>query len=266
MRRNDKTWLNRIAVGVMFILLQGVAISLLARYSVTQQAAIVHTLNAGHYFLWEKQQNIERYFSLNIVNKELANENMRLREEILKYQSLSLPPALFDSIFSAIGAEVIMNTTSSLQNYLILNKGSDDGIETDMGVIVNQGVVGIVRDVNRRYSRVISLLNTRSPISARIEPGGAIGSLIWDGKSIHSAIITDMPQNSEVAVGDTVYTSGFSQIFPPRIPLGVVTGTSISQGTFLEAKCRFFQNFNTLRYVYVIKNYRSQEVNSLKSE
>ena len=265
MRRSDKTWLNKIAVGFLFILLQGISIFLMARYSVTQQAAIVHTLNAGHYFLWERQQIVEKYFSLNAVNKELIQKNILLREELFTYQSLAIPSSPFDSTFSIIGAEVIMNTNSSLQNYLILNKGSDHGIQTDMGVIVDQGVVGIVRDVNKRYSRVLSLLNTRSTISSRIEPGGATGSLVWDGKSIHTAIITDMPQNSEVAVGDTAYTSGFSQIFPPHIPLGVVTGTTITQGTFLEARIKFFQNFNTLRYVYVIKNFHAQEINELIS-
>jgi len=263
MSRSDKTWLNKIAVGILFITLQGVSIFLMARHSVTQQAAIVHTLNAGHYFLWSRQQVVERYFSLNTVNRELTQENMRLREELFKYHSLSTHSSPFDSTFSVIGAEVILNTTSSLQNYLILNKGSDHGIQTDMGVIVDQGVVGVVRDVNRRYSRVISLLNTRFTISTRIEPGGATGSLVWDGKSIHTAVIADMPQNSEVAIGDTVYTSGFSQIFPPRIPLGVVTGTTITQGTFLEARIKFFQNFNTLRYVYVIRNFHAQEIKSI---
>jgi len=265
MPRNSNTWLKKIAIAILFITLQGVSIFLMARYSVTQQARIVHTLNAGHYFLWERQQIIEKYFSLNTVNKELANENMRLHAELFKYQSLYTPPSPFDSVYACIGAEVVFNTTSSLQNYLIIDKGSDDGIQPDMGVIGIQGAVGIVRDVNKRFSKVISLLNTQSPISARIEPGGATGSMVWDGKSIHTSVIIDMPLNSEVNRGDTAYTSGFSRIFPPHIPLGVVTGTSITQGTFLEAKIQIFQNFNTLRYVSVIQNLRSKEINDLIS-
>jgi len=265
MRRNNKTWLNTIAVGLLFTLLQGVSIALLAHYSVTQQATIIHTLNAGHHFLWERQQVVEKFFSLHTVNRELANENMRLREELFKYQHISIPESPFDTIFSCIGAEVIFNSTSSLQNYLIINRGSNHGIQPDMGVIVDQGVVGIVRDVNERYSKVISLLNTRNQISARIEPEGATGSLAWDGKSIHSAVISNIPQHVQVAVGDTAFTSGFSQIFPSRIPLGTVTGTTITRGTFLEAKVRLFLNFNTLRYVYVIRNYHAQEIKDIIS-
>jgi rod shape-determining protein MreC len=264
MRRNN-SWLKKLAVGILFVLLQGFSIFLMARYSVTQQAGIVHSLNAGHYFLWERQQAVGRYFSLNTINKELAEENLRLRNELITYKTMHPQTFFLDSIFSFVGAEVVQNTTSSLQNYLIINKGSEHGLEPEMGVIGDQGVVGIVRDVNERYSKVFSLLNTKLQISARIEPQGATGSLAWDGKSIHTAIITHMAQHSQVAVGDTAFTSGVSHIFPARIPLGVVTGTTITQGTFLEAKIHLLQNFNTLRYVYVIKNYHSQEIKDLIS-
>ena len=263
MRSNHHSWQNKLAVVIVFVLFQGVAIFLMARYSVTQQASIVHSLNAGHYFLWERQQAIGKYFALSTINKELAKENTLLRTTLLKYQTNDHPVSPFDTLFSCIGAEVIFNTTSSLQNYLVINKGRDHGIEPDMGVIGDQGVVGIVRDVNAHYAKVISLLNTGTQISARIEPEGTTGSLAWDGKSIHTAMISDMPQHSQVAAGDTAFTSGFSQIFPARIPLGIVTSTTITQGTFLEAKIRIFLNFNTLRYVYVIQNLHSQEIKEI---
>jgi len=266
MPRNNNSWLKKIAVIILFVILQGVAIFMMARHSVTQQAGIVHSLNVGHYFLWQRQQMVGRYFALTTINRELAEENMRLRNELYTYQTNKYPSSSNNAIFSIIGAEVVQNTTSSLQNYLIINKGSDDGIEEEMGVIGDMGVVGIVRDVSKHYARVISLLNTRMQINARIEPKGATGTLAWDGKSIHSAIISDMPQHSMVAVGDTAYTSGFSQLFPARIPLGIVTGTNISQGTFLEARIKLFLNFNTLRYVYVIRNLHAQEVKELIQE
>jgi len=263
MRHNKNIWLNKIAVAILFLLLQGIAIFLMTRYSVTQQAGIVHSLNVGHYYLWERQQMMGKYFNLNTVNRELSEENMRLRTELLTYQTHTQHTSPFDTIFSCINAEVVQKTTSSLQNYLIINRGSNHGVEADMGVIGNQGVVGIVRDVSPHFSRVISLLNTNLPISARIEPEGATGFLTWDGRSIYTGTISDMPQHSAIAVGDTAFTSGYSQIFPPHIPLGVVTSTTIAQGTFLEAKIRFFQNFNTLRYVYVIKNMHRQEIDDL---
>ena len=266
MRRYQNSWIYRVAVAVVFIVLQGTAIFLMARYSVTQQAGIVHSLNSGHYFLWEYQQRVGRYFSLNTVNKELANENRRLRSELFNVQSTVHPTTPMDTLFSLVVAEVVQNTTSSLQNYLIINKGSDHGLMPDMGVIGDQGVVGIVRDVNRRYSKVMSLLNTRFQTNARIEPNGNTGQLTWSGKSIHTAKISDMPQHSLVSAGDTAYTSGFSDIFPAHIPLGVVTGTTITQGTFMDAEIRLFLNFNTLRYVYVINNLYSQEINDLKDE
>jgi len=266
MRRYHNTLLQRIYVITLFAVLQGISIFLMARNSVVQQAGIVSYLSSGHYFLWKRQQAIDNYFHLNILNKTLAEENMRLRTELLIYQSASIPHPPFDSIYSCIGAEVVHNTTAHLQNYIVINKGSNHGVEPDMGVIGEQGVVGIVQIVHENYSRVLSLLNNKIQINARIEPGHATGSLAWDGKNIYTATISDIPQHSQVAVGDTAVTSGLSQIFPSRIPLGVVTGTTITQGTFLEAQIRLFQNFNTLRYVYVVPNLHASEINKLLDE
>ncbi|MCL2727355.1 MAG: rod shape-determining protein MreC [Bacteroidales bacterium] len=238
----------------------------MAHNSVVQQAGIVRFLSAGHHFLWKRQKAIDNYFHLNTVNKELAEENMRLRTELFKYQSVFIPPAPLDSTFSCISAEVVHNTTSSHQNFLIINKGSVHGIQPEMGVIGDQGVIGIVQNVYENHSRIISLLSNQIQINTRIEPGGDIGSLAWNGKKIHTATIPDLPQHSQVAVGDTVVTSGFSQIFPARIPLGIVTGTTITQGTFLEAQVSLFQNFNTLRYVYVIRSRHAQEIHNLLVE
>ena len=266
MRHAYNSLLKKIVVIATFVALQGVSIFLMARNSVIQQAGIVRYINSGHYFVWKHQKNIDNYFHLNAVNKELSEENLRLRSELFTYQSTITPPAPFDSVYSYICAEVIHNTTAHIQNYLIINKGSNHGVEPDMGVVGNYGIIGIVHTVSENNARVLSLLNNKIRISARIEPGNATGSLVWDGKSIHSATISDIPQHSQVAVGDTAVTSGISQIFPASIPLGVVTSTSITQGTFLEAQIRLFQNFNTLRYVYVIRNLHAQEINNLLME
>ena len=266
MMRHPNSWQRRITEILLFIVLQIVAISLMARNSVVQQAGIVRFLSSGHHFLWKRQKAIDNYFHLNTVNRELADENMRLRTELFKYQSAAVPSAPLDSIYSCISAEVVHNTTSSLQNFLIINKGSNHGIEPEMGVIGDQGVIGIVLNVSENHSRVISLLSTKIQINARIEPGGGVGSISWDGKNIHTVTISDLPQHSQVAVGDTVVTSGFSQMIPARIPVGVVTGTTITQGTFLEAKIRLFQNFNTLRYVYVVRSIHAQDIHTLLTE
>ncbi|MDR2586042.1 MAG: rod shape-determining protein MreC [Prevotellaceae bacterium] len=263
MRLSRNSWFNGIVVTLLFVALQGVSIFLIAHSSVVQQAGIVRLINSGHHFLWKRQQSIDYYFQLNSINKALVEDNIELRTQLIRYQTTMMPNTSIDSIYSCIGAEVVFNTTAHAQNYLIINRGSNHGVQPDMGVIGDHGVVGIVHVVHPNYSRVISLLNTKVRINARVEPGQATGSLSWDGKSIRSALISDMPQHSHVAVGDTAVTSGLSQIFPARIPLGVVTATDITRGTFLEAQITLFQNFNTLRYVYVVRNAYAQEINNL---
>ncbi|MCL2738469.1 MAG: rod shape-determining protein MreC [Bacteroidales bacterium] len=248
---------------MLFLVLQGIAILLMTRNSVYQQAGMLHFFNAGRYRVWEYQENIHNYFKLQSTNKELAEENTRLRTALLAKPESSYQYAAADSLFAFIGAEVVYNSTSRLQNYMVINRGSEQGITPEMGVIGNRGVVGIVQSVQKNYALVRSLLNTRFQISVRVTPGQYTGTLFWDSKSIRTANISDMPQHSSVSPGDTVVTSGFSEIFPAHIPIGVITATSIKKGTYMDATVELFQNFNTLRHVDIIRSLHAAEIKTL---
>jgi len=158
---------------------------------------------------------------------------------------------------------VVFNGFSRLQNYIVINKGSDHGVAPNMGVIGDRGVIGIVQNVNKHYASVLSILNPRFQINVRVGSDQTTGSLYWDGKSIRTVNISNMPQHSKVFAGDTVVTSGFSRIFPARIPLGIVTATTIKKGTYMDATVALFQNFNTLQYVNVIRSLQIEEVKEL---
>ena len=73
-----------------------------------------------------------------------------------------------------------------------------------------------------------------------------------------------MPQHSQVAVGDTVVTSGFSLVFPADIPIGVITETFVKQGSYLNASVRLFQSFNILKFVNIVQNLHAQEIQRLE--
>jgi len=68
----------------------------------------------------------------------------------------------------------------------------------------------------------------------------------------------------EIAVGDTVYTSGFSSIFPPDIPLGVTGESRIVNGSTSEIKVRLFEDFSSLRYVTIVENLGREEIRQLE--
>jgi rod shape-determining protein MreC len=82
-----------------------------------------------------------------------------------------------------------------------------------MGVINNLGLVGIIDNTSPRYSTVISILNVKSRINAKIKKSNHFGSLIWNGKSTGFVQLIDVPRLS-VRKGDTIVTgmqSEFSQ-------------------------------------------------------
>ena len=74
----------------------------------------------------------------------------------------------------------------------------------------------------------------------------------------------DIPKHVPVKVGDTVVTSGFSQLFPRNIMVGTVSDVKMeADKNFLDIKLKLSTNFNSLSYVYVINNMRKEEIQVL---
>jgi rod shape-determining protein MreC len=81
-----------------------------------------------------------------------------------------------------ITAKVIKNSYSVHENFLTIDGGANQGIKPDMGVINSAGIVGITETTSAKYATVISILNTKSQINAKIKKSNHFGTLIWNGK------------------------------------------------------------------------------------
>ena len=66
--------------------------------------------------------------------------------------------------------------------------------------------------------------------------------------------------------GDTVYTSGYSSIFPSDIPLGVLGEARIVNGATYEINVELLENFKALRYVTIVDNMAREEIKRLEEE
>ena len=266
--------LGTIVNTAVFIILEIAALTMLSHSSSVQNFFLIkwsHTIQGE---LWGTTEAISEYFSLKEKNRELSEQIFKLNREV---ESLNqrLEKSRLDSLsgnysnysaskFDFIPAKVIKNNLNKQHNYIILDKGSKDGITTQSGVITPDGVVGIVDAVSRNYAYVISLLNSELNISARIGDSGAAGPMSWDGISSNKAILKEIPLQYKFEEGDTVYTSGFSSIFPPDIPLGVTGKTKVVNGATYEVKVQLFQNFSSLRYVTIVKNRDILEIEELE--
>lgn len=264
-----------LANTAVFIFLEIAALNMLSNSSSVQNFFITRNLQGLAGRFWGISESVSRYFSLPKENKELADDIFELNRKISK-MTRALEIAKLDSLaridmelasdkFKFMPATVVKNSLNKRHNYLIIGKGSDDGVRPQSGIITADGVVGIIDAVSRHYSYAISFLNSELSISARIGNDGAAGPMVWDGKHIDGALLREIPLQYKFDEGDTVYTSGYSSIFPPDIPLGVTGDTRIVNGATYEVKIKLFQDFSALRYVTIVTNSDIQEIEDLEN-
>ncbi len=246
---------------LLFLFLETVALFIVFGQHSFQRAIFSGSSNFIVGNIYQIKTGIFEYFSLKRVNQQLALENTKLLEQneisfLLRDDSVHFfVDTLNHRKFEYINAGVINNTINRRNNFLTLDKGSDHGIEPNMGVITFRGPVGIVVNVSRNFSTVISVLNTDFQASVRIKRNDYVGSLTWDGNNYRFADVAYIPGHLELMVGDTVITSGLSTIFPQNILVGIIKDFTLQRGgNYSVAKIELTQDFNKLRYVQVVKN------------
>lgn len=269
MAENRKIFIT-ILNAAIFIALEVAALSMLGNNSTLQSTWILKGVHAFQGTIWGGTEKVRHYFSLKKENDRLADENFRLAGQLRYYMEQAAcstrsggDSVSADSTYSYIAATIDKISNNSQHNYIIVDKGAEDGVVPQSGIITAQGVVGIVDAVSRNYSYAISFKNTDMAVSARIGKTGPVGSLTWDGVNTDGALLNEIPHHIAFTQGDTVYTSGFSSIFPPDIPLGTAGEYKIVNGATYEIKVKLFEDFKALRYVTIVRNTGREETDSL---
>lgn len=266
----------RHSAGFMFVLLTIVSSIMLFGGNAFQRA--VYASSAGDVLssVYSISNGVTGYFNLRSTNDDLNQrladlelENANLRESLrqaheqIYADTVTVDPALAPYRF--IVARVINNSLVHPQNYITLNKGSLDGISPEMGVVDQNGVVGIVDVVSPHACRVISLLNSDFRLSCKVKGSDAFGSLVWDGASPRYATLEELPRHVPFAPGDTIITSGYSVVFPEGIPVGtIVEQRRDVDDNFYSLKILLSTDFATLSTVQVIENFLKEELQALE--
>ena len=224
--------------------------------------------------------NISSYIGLKSTNQELLEYTASLETKIQVIESqlqefrLRMDSSLYlpDPVslpYDFIPARIIKKSTSSVENFITLNKGSNQGIKRDMGVMGSSsyGVVGIVFSVSPNFSTVIPLLNPKFKLSCKIKESSYSGSLKWNHQDIRYATLEELPRHVEINPGDTIVTSGNSAIFPEGIPVGIVENTQREKNdNFNSAKVKLFVNLGNINHVLIVKNNNREEQLNLEKE
>lgn len=265
--RNLLQFLIKYSNLLLFILLEGVALGLVFSQNRLQRSAWLSSANAVSGYIYQVWSGFTGYFALRSENDRLAAENVELRNQIVLLEnsleaqqeagmSDSVPAYIYaEKHLRYIPAKVIHISTATQRNYITLNKGLRDGVEMDMGVVDQDGVVGIIRAVSDRFAVAIPLINNAFIVSCRFQRTDHLASLRWDGVDNRFAQLEDIARHVDVKQGDTLVTSGLSDAFPEGVRVGVVEEATLGENDqYYHIKVRLAADFRRLGYVQIIQN------------
>ena len=166
--------------------------------------------------------------------------------------------------YTFLATEVVNRSPYGPNNTLVINRGRRLGVEAGQGVIADVGLVGIIDRVTENHARLISILHQSTRISAGLA-NNAYGTLRWDGLDPRYMTVVDLPDFITVSPGDTVFTTGFSNIFPTGQVIGTVAETAVQPGTgSQQLKVLLIGDPLRAGHGYVVRDLFKEELESLK--
>lgn len=217
------------------------------------------------------------YFSLTKVNRDLTDENMFLRTQ-LETMNAFMENTKRDSIVSCwttfgdpeieyVGAKIVYMSIHQAQNHIIIDKGSVDGVEPDMGVVADGCAVGVVDAVSEHYAVVLPLINTKIQVSAKIVNNDQLGIISWDGTWSDKVELDEVPSHVKPKPGQEILTSGHSTIFPENVLIGHVSKTKSKEVEgFNHIIVDLAIDYGKLKHVGVVRYRNKVEFEQLAEE
>jgi len=207
-------------------------------------------------------------------NTELEQEVSRLQGQLIELQQkvdeTEILAALVDFTRanperSYKGAAVVGRDPSPFLHYIIINRGSNDGILRGMPVVTNQGLIGRVDAVIADASRVQLITDPASTVNVRLQNADTDAMLVG---SVTGDLSLDMiSQDVTVEAGDVVLTSGLGGGYPSDLIVGqVVNVRKRDFELFQQASIQPAVDFARLEIVLVITNFRPVEIEPLVPE
>ncbi len=259
-------WKNQFFV--LFILLEITSLVLLSRSYSYHGSLAQNTTSDITGSIFSSYGNITDYLSLAEENETLAKENARLRNMIDASLLITDTQYVYrDSLYRYMPAKVVSNSVTKSNNFIMINKGANHGIQKEMGVVSSNGVAGIVVGVSDRFSTIMSMLHANMRISARIKNSGQLVNVVWDNNDYLYGTVIDIPSHIKLMAGDSIITSGNSLIYPEGIMIGQIESHEVNNNKNLtRATLRYSTSFNSIKHLYIIENIMKHEQDSLLSQ
>jgi rod shape-determining protein MreC len=266
-----------ILVGVLFLQVLGLAVQV-KRSGDAENTRLIRIWAVGAITPFERglvwvhdgSRNLwHNYFFLRGVraeNRELKAqieqmrlEQVRLSEDAAQAHRLQQLLAFKEQyIAKTVAAQVIGSSGSDLSRSIYIDKGSNDGIGADMAVITVGGIVGKVLRVYPSTSLVLMINDQSSGVGAMLEKSRLQGVL--RGTANGEVVLERVMSDEQVAVGETVLSSGGDQIFPKGLPVGTVSNVSPGREMFLNIQVKPAADLSRLEEVLVVTQKQERQV------
>ena len=251
---------------VIFLVLEIYCFVLIQRNDSYQRTALVNFMGGVSGSILQKKADVEYYFRLKYINDSLMAENARLREALpanqfaqTRHDSLVRDTVSGKPMYKYFEAKVVNNSVTNPNNFIIINRGRNQGLKENMGVIGgNSGVVGRIVKVYSNYSAIMSVLHKDTKISAKLSDG-TIGLVEWTDLDPEFVTLLNIPSHIKVKAGDTIYTSGYST-YPENQIIGFVAGkTKNTSNNMNDIKVKLATRFRNVQYVYAVEDLMGDE-------
>ncbi|MEI8005559.1 MAG: rod shape-determining protein MreC [Bacteroidota bacterium] len=257
---------------LLFLVLEALSLGLFFNFNEFQNTAVYDLTSTFTGGINRTFRNISEYLTLRSTNQTLVEELAKLHSQLPKAYYSSDAHSFYrnDTIYQLqyryISAKVISNTTNRRNNFLMISKGSLQGVRNHMGVIIGNRIVGQVVSVSPHFSWIISMLNKDSKISGKFKKNNQLVNVEWSGGSYRYGSIREIPKHVDMKKGDTIITSGNSDIFPEGVLVGTISEFTVAPDeNFNYGTILFSTDFNSLGYVEIVLDLMRKEKEDLKA-
>ncbi len=271
--RNLTAFLKRFQVFLVFAGLQVIALSLYFSFFAFPRSQYFTTASnvAGTVLSW--RNDVTKQLTLSKTNKKLQKSNKQLLEQVprnfvkIQRHLYSIDDTLYKQKYEYIEGSVISSTVDKTNNYFTIDIGTRQGVKPGMGVISDNGVVGVIHNCSAHFSVIKTVLTDDINIDITIKPIGLNGLLKWDHRDARYGNLTGISNDQKIKKWSKVYTRGSSGIYPSGILIGKVATLKPVEGeAFWDVRILFTEDYRSLQSVYVVRNLMLEEQKELESQ
>lgn len=226
----------------------------------TRFQALQNFFNAPQDLVRLRQRNVELEAEVSRLQAEIINLKGQVAETSILSALLDFARVNPENRY--VAAAVIGRDPSPFLKYVIINRGSDDGLRRGMPVVTQQGLVGRVAAVTAGAARVQLIIDPASSVNVRLEPSRA--QAVLQGSVTSELALEMIPQAASVQAGDLVLSSGLGGNYPPNVLIGQVTSVRRREtDLFQRGVVQPVVDFERIEIVLIITNFRPVDLSPL---